>query len=240
MKKLKKKHTTKKKKSFFKKPYFWGFIFVILLFIGGFYFFFLNSYFYIDDIKVDGFDIPTESYIEKKFLFFSSRSIFFVSLNKMKEDLLNNFHEIEDVKMKRIFPNNVKVEIVRREAVASWCDEDYCIKVDNKGVMFEEGRDGEFFFYKETEKKIGEEILSREEILAMRKINNALDNVTFFIITSSKLEAYTSTGYRLYFLVSGDIERQIDNLNFTIDEEIDNIDDLQYIDLRYGNNVYYK
>ncbi len=244
-KKLKKKHTVKKRKSILRKSSFWWSVFFVSLFGAVFYFFFLYPYFYVENVYIEGFEIENieelaSPYIEKDFVFFSSKSIFFASLSGIKKEVLNNFHEVESVRVRRVFPSSVKLEAIKREALASWCSGEECFKVDRKGVVFKKGKGGDFVFYKNEEKRAGEKIVTREEMMFMEEIKERVDGTDFFIVNPSALEVHMEKGYVIYFRIEDEIDRQIDNLLSVLREEIKDIESIEYIDLRYGDSVYYK
>lgn len=243
-KKLKKKHTTKKRKSIFKKAPFWWSVFFVFFCAIGFYFFFLYPYFYIKEIKVEGLDIENiedmvNPHIEKNFPFFSSESIFFVSLSGIEEEILSNFHEIKNVNARRVFPHTVNIKITKRSPFLSWCNENQCFKIDEEGVVFKEGRE-KILLYKDVNKDIGEKVITKDEVVAIKKIINNIEGVQSFTILPSKMEVKTDKNYSIYFLIEDDIDRQIENLQFTLKEKINNPEEIDYIDVRYGDSVYYR
>lgn len=248
-KKLKKKHTVKKRKSILRKSSFWWSVFFVSLFGAVFYFFFLYPYFYVENVYIEGFEIENieeiaQPYIEKDFILFSSKSIFFASLPGIKEEVLDNFHEIKDVEIKRVFPHSLKIEATKRKAVASWCTDDSCFKVDESGVVFDKGKGGDILFHKNTNSELGEKVTTKEEMNAMQEINKHLDEVNFFVITNkgehTKIEADILEGCRVKFILENDIYRQLDNLEYVLREKIKDIENVEYINLMYTDKVYYK
>ena len=50
----------------------------------------------------------------------------------------------------------------------------------------------------------------------------------------------TGLGYRILFDASGDIDGQANHLEVLLRETINNPEQLDYIDLRFGDHVYFK
>ena len=54
------------------------------------------------------------------------------------------------------------------------------------------------------------------------------------------MQVHTITGFGILFDVSGNIETQYRNLEIVLDDQQQNLDNLEYIDLRFGDRVYFK
>ncbi|GEM_PF-6694244 len=252
-KKLRKKHTVKKRTPFWKKPFLQG-VFLILLFICiVFYFFFLETYFYVADVRVKGVEWISQERLEqiredhvKRDLFFTySYSTFLVPLYKIEGEIKEDFYKVKSVDARRVFPDIIEIKIEEREPRVNWCEEDVCFKVDSEGVVFEEGKRGGIVFYKDSNAALGERVVSEEKIRFMEETAKLLSEIdiktdSFYVRSKDRVDVLTVEGWSAYFLFSDNVERQIDNLNIILDQKIDDKSDLEYIDLRYGDAVYFR
>ena len=94
MKGYRRPHRYKKRKPIYRSRFFWLVIFILILFFSFFYFLFLTDFFQIKEINIAGLQQVSEealnslvkSHLENKILFFSTKSIFSVNSNKIKEE----------------------------------------------------------------------------------------------------------------------------------------------------------
>lgn len=76
-------------------------------------------------------------------------------------------------------------------------------------------------------------------LLSSGEVPGGLARVEIDAPGAQNLTAYTSEGWRINYSVQADIETQISNLKLTL-AKITDRSQLQYIDLRFGDKVYYK
>ena len=254
-KSYRKPYRVKRKKSIFKSRFFWlGILFFILAGVI-FYFLFFSSFFQIKQIivtgeeKVSKEDIKAviESNLEKKFLFFLTKSIFLVDLGQMRRDILNNFPQIAEVEIYRGFPDTLDILLVERFGLATWCQqEDHCFSLDIKGIIFEETEtkenlpkiiDGENKTYILGEKVIEKDYL--DKILRIQKFfqEELKLGIKEFIAFSQRLNLRMAEGFEIYFDPREDINWQLTKLNLVLKEKIpfERRKDLEYIELRFDD-----
>lgn len=250
----------KRKKSLLKNRFFWRFLFILGILGTIFYFLIFSSIFQIKEIKISGNQsIATnflketiEPTIEKKFLFFSSRSIFLVNLKEINKVFSEKFPKLASVNLKRDFPDVLILEVKEREAVGVWCQKENCFLIDQEGVIFEKGLSETKLIIqsqeKEGESSLGEMVMEKNHLQSILEIQRKLaENFQikigeFFILPKGKLTARTTEGWQIYFDISGDIAKQILNLSLVLEKKIsaEKRKNLEYIDLRFDNRVYYK
>lgn len=61
-----------------------------------------------------------------------------------------------------------------------------------------------------------------------------------YIKVNNEINITTKQGYEIYFDNNIDLDGQLNNLNMVLNQKIDNPENLQYIDLRFSDRVYYK
>lgn len=96
--------------------------------------------------------------------------------------------------------------------------------------------------------ELGKDILSENEVGFIIDIDNKLSQETSFEIlqyevlnpTMVDIAAITQYGWQIRFKTDGDINEQIAALNLVLSDKIDSLQNLNYIDLRFGSRVFYK
>ncbi len=259
-KSLRKRHRIKKKKAVTGNIFFVSSLFFITIFLAAFCFLAFYPLFQVEEILVDGGAEINNNQIknfiehkaERKAPFLSSKSTFFFSVRKTEEEILKKAPSVGGVHINREFPNKLKVLIRERKPIAFWCrekDKDQCFFIDSEGVAFQK-----------TEKISTERpiIVSRKELDERRQILKKEELSRFFLIFDHLLQediasiffymdeygeitAHTDQGIEIYFTLEN-VQRELDNMKIILKEKLsrEEVEDLEYIDLRFGDRVYYK
>jgi len=273
VKQHRKPHRFKKRKPIYRNRFFWLGLLILIFLSSTFYLLFFSKIFQVKEINIAGLqqvseeqlNLLGEGKLENKILFFPTRSIFLVNLNKIREDILKKFPQIGKINFKRKFPDTLEILIEEKKPVAIFCQAhlsftpenfggqaDECFLLDNTGIIFEQTDQKEGFpkiiggepiepltlGKKIVEKDYLESILEFQRELG----ENLKIDVKEFILGEGKLTALTFEGWQIYFDLTGNISEQILNLDLVLKEKIspENRGNLQYIDLRFGNRVYFK
>lgn len=255
----------RKRRSILKNRFFWLFTLIFILFGGIFYFASFSRFFQVEGSEISGNEkVSSESLenilnkeIGKKILFFSSKSIFLVNLSKIKERILQEFPQIANVNLKRNFPNKISIQIEERKPVAIFCQaeqEENCFLIDEEGVII----DSVIIINSENLKltkiigdiespDLGTKVIERNYLDSILEIQRKLSEnqkleIEEFIPSRKKLTVRTSENWQIFFDPSGDISDQILNLTILLKEKIppENRGNLEYIDLRFENKIYFK
>lgn len=267
------RHKIKIKKSIFKKPFFWRIILIFVLVTTGIYFLVFFEKFQISKIIISGNEkVQTENLqklilqkIEINFWFGvpigDSRSIFLISPNKIKKNILEQYPNIGSVTIKRELPDTLIINIEERKPFAVFCNDSDCFFIDINGVVFEKtlSQANNFLIVRQNivrqtggggdEKLVlGEEVISKEIIEKIAKIKKGTEERSQVnikeakIVSEERLDIKTSEGWEIYFNLTVDIDLQVEKLNLLLEKEIpeEGRVGLQYIDLRFGNRAYYK
>ena len=259
-----KKHfRIKKRRSILKNRFFWfGFFFLAVL--GGiFYLFIFSSVFQIKEIKVAGAaKIPPQdiknmldSKISRNFFTLKSRSLFLVDAKKLSQNILSDFLWISSANIKKVVPNVLAVEVRERTAAGRWCRDQDCFYFDKTGMIFEKTEEpmkpllkselSEFKVY------LGRPALEEKYIVSILEINKTLEEglrleINEFVASGDgrRLKAETAEGWRILFDLSkeNNAQEQLVNFKSVLEEKIppEKRRNLDYVDLRFGNRVYYK
>jgi len=252
-----KPHRYKKRKPIYRNRFFWLAILILIFFFSFFYFLFFTEFFQIEKINVVGLEQVSEEQLnlsikdklENRILFFPTRSIFLVDLNKIKEDILKKFHRIAKIEIRRNFPDSLNVLVTERKIIATFCQDDNCFALDEEGIIFEEKPIDSTVqplikaLISADEINLGKKVIEKEDLISILEINSQLkDNLNisikeFIIFSEEKLIAVTQDGWELYFDLQADVKWQLTKLKALFEEKIseEQRKDLEYIELRFGN-----
>lgn len=238
---------------------------IIILFFGIIWFFCFSNFFNIDKIEINGLSKISAEDIEKSaweqadkklFLIISQKNIFFFSANELIKKLEDQYC-FDKLIIKKNFPRALTIDLKEKTYSAIWFENDKYYFIDSGGDVISEVNPLDI-----TEKKYplisfeGEGDFSNEKIkenesnisyivqlfneLKKIKIDLKIDR---FIIDKEKNSVKVSLilGPKIFFNTQNDINKQISKLVVIINEKLkDDFNKKTYIDLRYGDRVYYK
>ena len=195
-----------------------------------------------------------EGDIQNKIWFWDTRNILLIDINKIQENILNNFPEIIEIKVSKKFPDALNVDVAERNqsAILIWQDKKFF--VDNQGVIFEQVFDIDEnsvalkikTCFLHSEPKMGDEVVEPETLskifiieAKLRKMEIPIETIE--IVSNSRVNVRTRAGWEIYFNTNGDVARQAEELEMALKEKIPPEDrgDLEYIDLRF-DKIFYK
>ncbi|MBU4350709.1 FtsQ-type POTRA domain-containing protein [Candidatus Parcubacteria bacterium] len=261
MKRSKKRYRVKKKKSIFRNKLFQA-VFLIVLILSFFSWLVIFApLFQIKMILVSGNKRISISEIEQltypetktKLLFFESQSIFLTNPKLIKAKILENYPLIDDLKIKKLFPNSLSIEIMERQRLARWSGSENYFFIDKNGIAFEQSDNqakadliitsmqprGEISV---TNKVIEEETLS--QILNIKETIEAKTEIKTeeFILFESeaRLNVKTTESWQIYFYLEGDVNWQLIELELILEKQLpaEKRQSLEYIDLRFSKTYY--
>ncbi|MFZ2193019.1 MAG: FtsQ-type POTRA domain-containing protein [Candidatus Moraniibacteriota bacterium] len=244
-------------------------IMVVIFFVTAFYVLFFSPQLAVTSIKVSGLDRVEESPIRmlineemrgKYFGIVDKKNLILFRKNKIKTMLLNGFKRIEDVQIKKIFPNTLEFIIKERKLSMLLCGTSTCYTLDENGLSY-------------PASNFTQEELAAENLVTLKDLSNSQfdDEVPLekdfrlFILglaeavqdetginfkknyetsnrMSGDLKIETQDGWIVYFNESVGLEKSISVLRAVLENKIekDLQKDLEYIDLRVNNKVFYK
>ncbi|MCH8741832.1 FtsQ-type POTRA domain-containing protein [Patescibacteria group bacterium] len=202
--------------------------------------------------------------ISKKMFIFKTKSILLVNLQKVEKNLLERFPEVSKIYLKRDLPDIIAVNIQERKPLFLLCkNSDVCFYLDEEGVIFDRVRNGIPNGVDETNKakeslikirderhqeiRLGEKVIEDDLLKNIKEIISKLKGgaeifTKEIILSEKKIVLKTVQNWEIYFNPGGNILDQVQNLTLVFKEEIplENRENLEYVDLRFGNRVYYK
>jgi len=197
------------------------------------------------------------------------QNIFLATENRIRNDLLKKIPLISELEVKRnLIERKIEISLKEKEDFAIVCRTEKiknkeveidqtknCFYLDNKGIIFKEApqTSGSLIIlikdYSNRDYKIGEKIFEE-------KIINFISETKEFLLSEIKLQvldfdilsfppddmrAITSEGWYILFNLQKNAADQLSALKAVLDEKVkEGRKNLQYIDLRIENRVYYK
>ncbi len=271
--KYKKFHKRKKKSRLIflvlKSRFFWLVFLLLIIFGALFYFLAFSSFLQIKEIKISGNEkVATNDientifdHLDRRIIFFDTKSILLADLRKADENLLKNFPQIFQVELKRKLFNTLLANIKERKPVAVFCQASQsspsaegldlggqvnnCFFIDNEGIIFKEAsEESSILKIEKTDRAdnlaLGELMVGKEEMMKILRIESKLKNdfkllAKETLISGDRLNIKTSEGWEIYFNLGKDLNWQITELEAILKEQIipDKRKNLKYIDLRF-------
>ncbi|MFH1404633.1 MAG: hypothetical protein ABIH21_00860, partial [Patescibacteria group bacterium] len=175
---------------------------------------------------------------------------FLFSRGGLREELEKKY-AFEDIEIKQ-FADVLGINIVEKPSQLIWgTDGDkYIIGLQGK-VIRKNTDDGlilpVFVDLNNVPVDIHSEVLTQDEVINIFEFNKLLLEQNI-IVTKTMIDrlagkwmaAQTDAGYKILFDATGDIKNQIENLIILLRDTIPDPRGLEYIDLRFGDHVYYK
>lgn len=214
----KKSYRAKKRKSIIRlilySRLFWLSCLVLIILGVIFYFVVFSSFFQIEEIRITGNKkVSTENLksiiicqINKKIVFFISKSIFLANLPEASREILEEFPQITEADLKRDFPDVITVKIEEREAIGVWCQprtfnaesiesienntekvqgqDSNFFYIDKEGIIFEKISESEInaqiLMVKNLasieDLQLGKKVIEKEQLNQILKIESKLKN----------------------------------------------------------------
>lgn len=241
----------RKKRKYGKKIFALAIIFLFLLLIAGIL---LSPVLEIEKIIVYGNKEIDSEEIKTNI---NSMNILLLTTAGLEKDLLKKIPKIAQVEIrKNIFKKTLNISVVERENVGIACKEETnnCFYIDKNGAIFEDApkTSGSLIIlikdFSSQEFFIGKKILSEQIVASIIEIKENLDystniKVNWFEIHTDppkELKVIIYGNWYILFDSTKEIEKQLSVLKTALDEKIKTTENLEYIDLRIENRIYYK
>ena len=254
--KKRKIHKKRKTKSLLKTKSFWGFLFFLFLGGGFFYLLFLSPYFQLENTYISGAQTISEENLLNEFtekatislnMFgeINSQSIFIPSQGQISS-ILEQFPEIEDLQVKKnFFTQEITLEVSEKKPICVWCYNNNCVLLDKKASYIKEyTTEKGFIEVKEFDKyeeglALWSEKTKQEFLNILLRIYKNNAEITYFEVYSDKFFAKYK-GIDLIFDPKEDINWQIEKMNIILTKLEETLQNIQYIDLRFGEQAIVK
>ncbi len=262
----KKRNRSKPASHFRKKIIVWT---ALVIFIGvTAYVLFFSRLLSIGTVSISGNNIVKTSDIlgvvrgdldGKRLGIFNDRNLIFLDESRIRNDLLDKFKQIKSVDIARKFPNKLQIGIAERKSALVFCGGDACYVVDSNGQAYAPADFSVSAFGEKnlnvlrdlSRKPIGGKIVLDSGLLQfVADIKDRLkqdlgidiqQEIDTPALVSGDIRVQTSEGWKIFFNQSIGIGKEIEMLKTVLNDDIkDKRSDLDYVDLRVDNKVYYK
>jgi hypothetical protein len=248
------KHRSKKNKNLF-------FILFICLLSGIVYILFFSSVFKIKEVVISGNEKVSVEEIQNNLIY---KNIILITSRGVKNQLFQKIPAILDLKIrKNILKRRLEISIQEREDVGIVCGRNptfakasvgTCFYFDKDGIVFMEAPNSSGSLvtiiqdYSNRNYELGNQISEKNFIDIILEINEILFSEIGLKILSFNIDSYpieelkavTNEGWYILFNLERDTKNQLLILKVGLNEKIKNRADLQYVDLRIENRIYYK
>ncbi len=243
----------------------------LLLFFGIFFFFFFSEWLGIQKISVRGnvtIDEKTilssiEPFFHKKvFFFFPSDNFFWVPVGQMEREIKNNFKRIDSLKINRVFPNSLEIDVKEKKAVILFCSGRGCIWVDEEGVAYNQSSYAEVLADNlggiivrddsGTEIPLGQlattpecvDFINKLAVAFPEKTKKEIDFLSVPLPSTEEIRVHTKEGWVAYFDISLDLDKSLELLNQVIEKKLKETQKdstcLESVDLRIVDRIFFK
>jgi hypothetical protein len=221
---------------------------------------FLNPSLQINEIHVSGLETISKTEIDdvlrsytgdRVFIVFPRQSRYLFDQDKLVELLKEKF-TLRDIQISRI-KNRIEIQIHERTSFLVWQTKGQSYVVDLDGIVIRTAEEyllsslPIFVDRSNVEIDIGDSVLTSNEINSVFRFGEHLkaQNISYMQVEFDRLAGkwtgvLTTGGYRILFDVTGDVDAQAQRLELIKKEKITDVSKLEYIDLRFGDHVYYK
>lgn len=243
---------------------------ILLLFLGAvIYILFFSRFLLVNSVEVEGavnvdasiIREMAQKEIEGSYLKYLQKSNFIIlNAKEIRRDISSAFKIIEKVETKIKFPDKLIIKISEREPALIVPNDSKCFVVDNKGMVFDEIECGMSYFNQEIsvlvneknkEITLGENYLDPEYIdfisVARSEMENELEiklekEMRTPSIISSDIRMKTQEGWMIYLNEKLSARKELEMFQVVLENKInpEQRKDLEYIDLRTENKVFYK
>ena len=223
-----------------------------------------SPYLKIKDIRVEGtqkisgneiINLSKQALSGREHWIIPKDSVVFFNGTKLKGFLLKQASLIKSVDVVRSMSGLLVIKIQERQKAILFCDAQKCYNIDDGGLIFEEAPaiyGGMAVALKDNsgrEAKVGDSAVGAELVSFIKEARRLLNervnlNLIYFEIgshPSAEVNAITVEDWKIIFDPNRDAGDQIAALKLVLDDQIkEQRDNLEYIDLRVNNRVYFK
>ncbi|TSD03874.1 MAG: hypothetical protein Greene071421_533 [Parcubacteria group bacterium Greene0714_21] len=195
--------------------------------------------------------------VPSRVLFLETRSIFLFKRNQMEQLVLEQFPEVENVRVFREFPSTLALRIIERKEVAQWCTTNSCFALDNKGIIFKPDDSGTLMKISSVNKPqdvaLGERVLDTSLLAKLIDFQKRVEQIDLLkqanirvlssgIVSNARVSFSLSEGWKIFFNPEESLDWQITKLRLVLEKKIpaEKRGSLEYIDVRFGNQAYLK
>lgn len=194
----------------------------------------------IEAVKTDIYNMSQK----KKFLIVPNDHILFLSKGQIERHILKTYPSVEFVEINKTTDRDIVISIKDRMAMGVWCDE-LCYFFDDQGILFKKSFDytGAVFtkwsVASSTPLNFYDKALCIETCIDKTFVNFLTQNkVMKVVIEGDDLRMFTEYGY--YIKALNNASTTMRNIALFKKEYKGGDNELEYVDVRFGDKIFYK
>lgn len=232
------------------------------------YFLFFSSYFSLKIIEINGtYQIKPKNLEDlivthkqlSRFYLLPQDNIFLFNAAALKEQI-NAAYILDELLIKKQLPNTLRISLKEKIATLLWQKKDRAFLIDYQGIALKELTKEEAeaalkergipAIIDETPEEVvlNEKVAPKDALKQLitlieglrEELGGAVKAYTFYSRLPLQARVIMDKGWMLYFLLDQTVETQIVRLQTLLKEKIPNPDQLRYIDLRFGEKIFYQ
>lgn len=238
---------------------------ISIIIIAGIYLLFFSTLCEIKQINISGLSridqeevmgLVREQKNRKRFWILPQSNLLIFKKNELEQRLKNRY-DFSSVKIEKDFPKTIDIKIQEKSPVLVWLEEGIYYSADADGHIISEisALDVKKDIYPVIENKTSQKIDGQQIVFDKEKIAYSTELFSIFVadVPDIKIEKFILdddaktlklkivNGPEVYFNIEEDAHMQINKLLITKNERLKNdFFNKTYIDLRYGDRIYYR
>lgn len=185
-----------------------------------------------------------------KYLIFKNNNYFLLNPEPLEQVLLESYN-LEAVEITKQWPDQLTVSVTEKISHFIWQKDDSLYLLDAKGALNRQISvlDDKYLILQDFRdyKPSGDQVFDANETNIINQLylgwNDLIGNspklVKIVINNNWELQLYTDIGFHVKVDSAEDLNEQLGNLKKVLDENIAGVD-IDYIDVRFGDKVYFK
>lgn len=231
----------------------------------GVFYYFTSGRFQIHDVIVRGLKDTSKDDARQVISFWLSEKSWYVvphkvlwlaSVGDITARLKTSLSTVKDISIAKEYPDKLIFDFKEYDGWGVLChgDPEQCSWIDRSGVAFSHASEFSGIIIpkirdmRERDFRLGEEQLSSNLMKLITYYNERapdndyLQSLQFIIDKKdATLRVTTRNGWNILLLETSDPEKSYNNLKTTLEGEVkDKVSKLEYVDLRFGNRIFYK
>lgn len=230
--------------------------------VGFLYVLFFSPFFQVKNLEINGLEKVHRENLEvivndyqsgsRRFFIFSKTNFWFID----KKDLVNKIEDhyaFEELSVKKRFPNKLVINLKEKAPAINWMVGNMCYHLDLSGMAIEYCENGEGLITIRDQVsesvEIGQSVVEAEVLDYIVTLDGQAKNILkdqysplFYEKNQEALIVKMETGPEIRFNCNIEVGEQVSRLDLLLKESSvkDAYESLNYIDLRFGEKVYYK
>lgn len=219
-----------------------------------------SDLFKIKTITINGADLINKTELEQivdeqinswRWFMLPQKNLLFISKKKIIQ-AINKKYGLAEIEIKRGW-KKITVNIKEKVNYLIVNNNEKLFFADKQGIMIREVPQEEANQYLDEfpmlnvpgEINIGDSIVSNKMVDFILKLNEKIKNLGIEIKDYksgglNEITLITKAGWQAHFDINNDFDTSIENMQMVLNNKVKDISKLEYIDLRFGDKIYYK